>query len=161
MQNLINQQTVLENKWAIITDYESELPSGNILIEASHWLENKEALSSRSDIGLFLNPDTDLSAFGDDLNRFDVIAVNFPAFADGRGYSLARLLKERYAYKGEIRAVGDVLLDQLYFMKRCGFDTFLLKDGLDPEKALEYFSVFSEPYQLAYDVQTPLFRRRA
>jgi uncharacterized protein (DUF934 family) len=161
MQNLINQQTTLENKWQIISDFKAELPPGNILIEAGYWLENKTTLSSRTDIGLYLNGDADLDALKDELNKFEVIAVNFPAFADGRGYSLARLLKERFNYQGEIRAIGDVLLDQLYFMKRCGFDTYLLKDGLEAEKALQYFATFSDPYQLAYDVKTPLFRRKA
>ena len=161
MQNLINQQSILEDIWQIVVDTESELPQGNILVEAGYWLENQASLTGRSDIGIYLNGDADLESFKDQLNNFDVIAVNFPAFADGRGYSLARLLKERYNYQGEIRAIGDVLIDQLYFMKRCGFDTYLLKDGLEAEKALQYFATFSDPYQLAYDVQTPLFRRKA
>lgn len=161
MQNLINQQSVLENTWQIVIDQESELPQGNILVEANYWLDNQAELSGRTDISIYLNGDADLEALKDQLDNFKVIAVNFPAFADGRGYSLARLLKERYKYQGEIRAIGDVLIDQLYFMKRCGFDTYLLKDGLEAEKALQYFSTFSDPYQLAYDVQTPLFRRKA
>lgn len=161
MPSLINQQSALENNWSIVSDYEAELPTGNILVDSQYWLENQEALSDRKDVAIYLNGDADLEQLKPYLNNFDVIAVNFPAFADGRGYSLARLLKERYDYKGEIRAIGDVLLDQLHFMKRCGIDTYLLKDGLDAEKALNYFATFSDPYQLAYDVQTPLFRRKA
>ena len=161
MQNLINQNSTLENNWQIVVDQASELPQGNILVEASYWLKNQSELSKRPNVGIYLNGDADLESLKDVLDSFEVIAVNFPAFADGRGYSLARLLKERYHYKGEVRAIGDVLIDQLYFMKRCGFDTYLLKDGLEAEKALQYFSTFSDPYQLAYDVQTPLFRRKA
>ncbi|WP_283786513.1 DUF934 domain-containing protein [Bermanella sp. WJH001] len=161
MQNLINQNSTLENNWQIVVDQASELPQGNILVEASYWLENQSELSKRPNVGIYLNGDADLESLKDVLDSFEVIALNFPAFADGRGYSLARLLKERYHYKGEVRAIGDVLIDQLYFMKRCGFDTYLLKDGLEAEKALQYFSTFSDPYQLAYDVQTPLFRRKA
>ena len=161
MQNLINQNSTLENNWQIVVDQASELPQGNILVEANYWLENQSELSKRPNVGIYLNGDADLESLKDVLDSFEVIAVNFPAFADGRGYSLARLLKERYHYKGEVRAIGDVLIDQLYFMKRCGFDTYLLKDGLEAEKALQYFSTFSDPYQLAYDVQTPLFRRKA
>lgn len=161
MQNLINQNSTLENNWQIVVDQASELPQGNILVEASYWLENQSELSKRPNVGIYLNGDADLESLKDVLDSFEVIAVNFPAFADGRGYSLARLLKERYHYKGEVRAIGDVLIDQLYFMKRCGFDTYLLKDGLEAEKALQYFSTFSDPYQLAYDVPTPLFRRKA
>lgn len=161
MQNLINQNSTLENNWQIVVDQAPELPQGNILVEASYWLENQSELSKRPNVGIYLNGDANLESLKDVLDSFEVIAVNFPAFADGRGYSLARLLKERYHYKGEVRAIGDVLIDQLYFMKRCGFDTYLLKDGLEAEKALQYFSTFSDPYQLAYDVQTPLFRRKA
>ncbi|MGR6873867.1 DUF934 domain-containing protein [Pseudomonas sp. HK3] len=161
MPNLINQQSTLENKWVVVTDYDAALPQGHIIVDSSYWLANKDALSAHTDIAIYLNGDADLESLKDDLARFDVVAVNFPAFADGRGYSLARLLKERYDYQGEIRAIGDVLLDQLYFMKRCGIDTYLLKDGLEAEKALQFFATFSDPYQLAYDVKTPLFRRKA
>ncbi len=161
MQNLINSTSILENNWEIVSDYEAALPSGNILMDVDYWIANKEQLNSRNDIGLILKGDSDIESIKNELDQFEVIAVNFPAFADGRGYSLARLLKERYNYKGEIRAIGDVLIDQLYFMKRCGFDSYLLKEGLDAQKALAYFSTFSDPYQLAYDLPTPLFRRKA
>ncbi|NVK37650.1 MAG: DUF934 domain-containing protein [Gammaproteobacteria bacterium] len=161
MQNLINSTSTLENNWEVISDYEAALPAGNILIDIEFWLAHKSELQNRTDIGVILKGDSDLVTIKDDLARFPVIAVNFPAFADGRGYSLARLLKERYSFEGEIRAIGDVLIDQLYFMKRCGFDTYLLKDGLDANKALNYFATFSDPYQLAYDLPTPLFRRKA
>lgn len=161
MPNLINQEATLENNWVTIEDYESELPAGQIIIDSAFWLENQAKLEGRKDIALLLKGDADLEALKPFLNSFDLIAVHFPAFADGRGYSLARLLKERYDFKGEIRAVGDVLIDQLHFMKRCGFDTYDLKEGLSAEKALNYFSTFSDPYQLAYDVQTPIFRRKA
>ena len=124
-------------------------------------MENKAALTERGDVAVALDAGADLEDYAGDLANLPLIAVEFPAFTDGRGYSLARLLKERYNYKGEIRAIGDVLIDQLHFMKRCGFDTFLLKDGLDGEKALNYFATFSDPYQTAYDEKAPLFRRKA
>ena len=161
MPSLINQQNTLEDSWTVVSDYDTALPAGKILVDSQYWLDNQETLSARGDVAIYLQGDADLEALKTCLDQFKVIAVNFPAFADGRGYSLARLLKERYDYQGEIRAIGDVLIDQLHFMKRCGFDTFSLKDGLEAEKALNYFSTFSEPYQLAYDIQTPLFRRNA
>ncbi|MAA70795.1 MAG: oxidoreductase [Bermanella sp.] len=161
MPSLINQTNSLENTWQTISDYNEALPEGNILVAAQYWLDNQVALCERGNVSIIISGDTDLDALGAHLNKFEVIAVSFPAFADGRGYSQARLLKERYNYQGEIRAIGDVLLDQLHFMKRCGFDTFDLKDGLEAEKALQFFDTFSDPYQLAYDVKTPLFRRKA
>jgi uncharacterized protein (DUF934 family) len=88
------------------------------------------------------------------------IAVNFPSFGDGRGYSIARLLRERYAYKGELRAVGEVARDHLHAMAQCGFDAFQLRAGEDPQEALKAFGDFSEHYQATTAQPVPLFRRR-
>ena len=161
MQNLINLTDVLENNWVIVSDVEAPLPEGKILVPGDYWLENRETLKARKDVGVLLLGDANPLDFADDISSIELFAVNFPAFADGRGYSIARLLRERLDYQGEIRATGDVLIDQLNFMKRCGFSTFLLKEGLSGEKALDYFATFSDPYQLANDLPTPLFRRKA
>nr|WP_252971485.1 DUF934 domain-containing protein [Marinobacter sp. DS40M8] len=95
------------------------------------------------------------------VNELPVIAVNFPKFSDGRGYSIARLLRERLSYRNELRAVGDVLLDQLQFMKRCGFDTYVLRADKDINKAARCLNFFTQGYQAATDTDEPLFRRRA
>ena len=160
MQKLINQSAILDNNWAFIESVESALPAGSIIIPASYWLENKASLASRTDIGIWLDSDAEIELYIKEIAELPLIAINFPAFANGRGYSLARLIKERTEFKGELRAIGDVLLDQLFFMKRCGFNTFLLKEGLSAEKALEYLETFADPYQLAYDKPSPLFRRK-
>ena len=86
--------------------------------------------------------------------------VNFPQFTDGRGYSIARLLRERYGWRGELRAIGDVLRDQLFYLSRCGFDAFALRDDQDPHAALTAFDDFSEAYQASVERPQPLFRRR-
>lgn len=161
MQNLINLTSVLENNWSIVSDTDAPLPAGNILVPGDYWLENRDALITRKNVGVLLFGDANPLDFADDISSIELFAVNFPAFADGRGYSIARMLRERLNYQGEIRAIGDVLIDQLNFMKRCGFSEFLLKDGLSGEKALDYFATFSDPYQLANDLPTPLFRRKA
>lgn len=111
--------------------------------------------------GVWLDSHEDVEAIAGDLEHFAVIGVNFPKFTDGRGYSTARLLRDRYAYRGEIRAIGDVLQDQLFYMKRCGFDAFALREDKDIEAALSGLNVFSETYQAAVDQPQPLFRRRA
>jgi uncharacterized protein (DUF934 family) len=96
-----------------------------------------------------------------DLDYFVVIAMHFPKFVDGRGYSTAALLRQRYGYQGELRAVGDVLHDQLFFLKRVGFDCYALKEGKDTAHAIETgFTTFAEPYQGATDQPLPAFRRR-
>ncbi|MEM8120240.1 DUF934 domain-containing protein, partial [Morganella morganii] len=87
-------------------------------------------------LGVWLDADEEPESIAGDLDRFQVIAVNFPAFTDGRGFSSARLLRERYGYKGEIRAIGDVLRDQLFFMRRCGFDAYAIRADRSPEDAL-------------------------
>lgn len=161
MQNLINQESILENNWTIITDESGDFTQANIMIPAYYWLENQDVFSGRNDVSIWFAGDAELSDFKGLLNKVSVIGVNFPAFADGRGYSLARLLTEREGFTGELRAIGDVLIDQLFFMKRCGFNSYLLKDGVNAEKALNYFSTFNEPYQLAADIKEPLFRRKA
>jgi uncharacterized protein (DUF934 family) len=88
------------------------------------------------------------------------VEVNFPKFGDGRGFSIARLLRERHGYRGELRAVGHITRDLLFFLERCGFDAFELRDGEDPHEALASFEDFSESYQASIATPVPLFRRR-
>ena len=99
-------------------------------------------------------------AIAADLEHLALVAVHFPKFSDGRGLSTARLLRERYGYEGEVRAVGDVLRDQLPFLERCGFDAFALRDDQDPVAALAAFADLSDAYQGTVTEPLPLFRRR-
>jgi uncharacterized protein (DUF934 family) len=96
---------------------------------------------------LVLGPTEDLEQAAPSLARARVVAVSFPRFADGRGYSIARLLRERYGYRGELRAVGEVARDHLWLMARCGFDAFELRAGEDPEEALTAFDDFTVSYR--------------
>jgi uncharacterized protein (DUF934 family) len=107
-----------------------------------------------------LQPTDDPAALADGIGGITTIAVNFPSFGDGRGYSIARLLRERYGYKGELRAVGEVARDHLHAMAQCGFDAFQLRAGEDPQEALKAFGDFSEHYQATTAQPVPLFRRR-
>ena len=109
---------------------------------------------------LRLEPTDDPASVADRLGQAARVEVNFPKFGDGRGYSIARLLRERYGYRGELRAVGDVLRDQLLFMKRSGFDSFSLREDQDPDEALAAFNELSEEYQASTTQPQPLFRRR-
>jgi uncharacterized protein (DUF934 family) len=108
-----------------------------------------------------LEPTDDPAAIAARLSEISLIEINFPKFGDGRGFSIARLLRERYGYKGELRAVGEVARDHLHYMEQCGFDAFLLREGEDVEDALAAFDDFSEHYQASVKQPTPLFRRRA
>jgi uncharacterized protein (DUF934 family) len=109
---------------------------------------------------LRLEPTDDPASVADRLGRVARVEVNFPKFGDGRGYSIAKLLRERYGYKGELRAVGEVVRDHLYYMENVGFDAFLLREGEDPIEALTGFEDFSEAYQATATRPVPLFRRR-
>ena len=97
-----------------------------------------------------LEPKDDPAAVAGQLATAARIEINFPKFGDGRGFSLARLLRERYGYQGELRAVGDVFRDQLFYMESCGFDAFELRDGEDPAASLSWFDTFSGSYHKSY-----------
>ncbi|MEO1017051.1 MAG: DUF934 domain-containing protein [Pseudomonadota bacterium] len=92
--------------------------------------EDRDRLVRRAyPLGVKLTPDDPIEAIEDWLGHLDLVALEFPKFTDGRAYSSAQILRQRYGFKGEIRAVGDVLVDQYQFMRRCGFNTFLIVEG--------------------------------
>lgn len=98
---------------------------GAVIISLDQWQAHRAALEHRTDpLGIRLGSDEKAERIADDLAHFDLIALDFPIFRDGRAYSTARLLRDRYHYTGELRAVGDVLLEQLHFMQRVGFDSY-------------------------------------
>ena len=109
---------------------------------------------------LRLEPNDDPADFADRLGRVARVEVHFPKFGDGRGFSIGRLLRERYGYKGELRAVGHLTRDHLFFLESCGFDAFELRAGEDAHAALAAFDDFSESYQASVKCPLPLFRRR-
>ena len=107
-----------------------------------------------------LEPTDDPAALAARLPGLKAIAVRFPKYGDGRGYTIGRLLRERYGYKGELRAIGAVARDHLPLLERCGFDAFELREGEDPVEALRGLDDFSEAYQASAEQPVPLFRRR-
>ena len=117
------------------------------------------ALLARGGVGVWLAPAEDPYTIAGDVASLRVIAVDFPAFTDGRGYSTARLLRERLGYAGELRAVGDVQRDQLHYLSQVGFDAFAVAEGRDVDAALASLRDFSDGYQ-ATNARTPWFRRR-
>lgn len=136
-----------------------EVPAGRVIVPSTVWLAQREQLAARADVGVWLASDQLATSIQDDLPRFAVVAVDFPKFTDGRGYSIAYNLRKRLGYTGELRAIGDVLRDQLFQMQRCGFDAFATRQDRNIQDALKGLSVFSETYQAAVDQPLPLFRR--
>ena len=168
MAQLIKNGIVAVDPWKTLEINEGEtaetvaLPAGDLIVPLAVWEARQPELAGRERLGLLLQPDDQVETVAADLPRFAVIAVNFPKFVDGRGYSTAALLRQRYGYTGELRAVGNVLHDQLFFMKRVGFDSYALLDGKNAAYAIEAgFTSFSDAYQAATDEPQPHFRRRA
>lgn len=165
MQQLIKGDALIKETWHLLpaeTTLDGLSNSDDLIVPLNLWLDHSHALKARDGgLGVWLNSDEEVEAIADDLEHFQVIALNFPVFSDGRSYSNARLLRDRYGYKGEVRAIGDVLRDQLFLMKRCGFDAFVIREDRNAEEALESLKDFSEVYQAATDQPLPLFRRRA
>ena len=109
--------------------------------------------------GVWLEPDDDPALAVEFFPQLALIGVHFPKFTDGRGYSTAVLLRTRYGWRGELRALGDVLQDQLHALRRVGFDSFALRADRDPQSALRGFTPFSDAYQGSVDQPLPAFRR--
>ena len=168
MPKLIKNAAIVEDHLQLLKLAEGQsaesiaIPETPTLLPLAVWLARKdEIVASGAAHGVWLDASEGPEAIAADLDRLAVIGVNFPKFTDGRSYSTARLLRERYGFQGEIRAIGDVLQDQLFFMKRCGIDAYALREDKDFEAALLSLRDFSESYQAATDQPQPLFRRRA
>lgn len=138
---------IVEDRFVRVED-EAALPeSGGVLVSLTRFLAEKDSLLSREDgVGVLLEPDESPKEIEADLGRLSLVALDFPVFSDGRAYSSARLLRERMGYEGELRAVGDVLCEQLTFMLRSGFDTF----EMSSPKALEEFASVLKEVRFVY-----------
>jgi uncharacterized protein (DUF934 family) len=158
---IIKNGALVDDAWQQVSDA-AELPSsGAVIVSLERYIEQRAALQARPEgVGIRLRSDQAAQLVAPYVAELPVISIEFPTFKDGRGYTTARLLRERFGYVGQLRAVGDVLRDQLFYMTRCGFDAFELKAGKDAVGALDSFRDFSVTYQGAADDPRPLFRRR-
>ena len=167
MAKLIKNRALANDEWVLvqeIADPQTLLQDCEqaLILPLPFWLEHRDALCQRqARKAVWLDSHELPEALGEDLHGFELIALRFPVFSDGRAYSSARELRQNLAYKGELRAVGDVLRDQLFYMARCGFDSFALREDQNPEHALTAFDDFRDAYQSCVDCPDPLFRRRA
>ncbi|NIZ03370.1 DUF934 domain-containing protein [Thalassospira lucentensis] len=165
---IVKNDTVIEQEW-ITVDAEGDLPASdeNLIVPLARFKEQREDLIGRNGgLGVLLNPGDAPEDLADDLDRLSIITVNFPAYTDGRGYSYGRVLRERMGFKGELRAVGDVLRDQLLYMHRCGFDSYDLNvDGetalTKVRAALKEMSVYYQPTGDGRATAASLRERRA
>lgn len=160
---VIKAGKVLEDNWQRIASPEQEqvLEDGDWIVPLDYWLVNRERLRDRKGkVAVCLNGDDNLEDLSDSLGQLELVALEFPKFTDGRSYSHARILRERHRYRGELRAVGDVLRDQLFFMQRCGIDAFQVREDKDAEDAVKGLSDFTVKYQAAADGSPPVYKLR-
>ena len=160
MPNLIKNNVIGVDAWEVVAQDETATNSDQIFLPLSQIDNVKALIASGKEAGVWLDSDTDYEQLTAISKEVSVIAINFPKFADGRGYSLARILRDQCKYTGEIRAIGDVLLDQVFYMSRVGFDAYSLRDDKDAQKVQAMLETFTDSYQISVDQPTPLFRRR-
>lgn len=156
---LVKDGQITDNNYQIIDSVDDLAEGKTPIVKASAWLEDASAFASFASIGILLAPGDEPALIADSLDSFSVIAVDFPKFADGRGYSTARELRETYKFEGEIRSVGDVLLDQLYYMKQVGFNAFAVREDIPLERALESFKDYQADYLGPTFNHNPWFKR--
>jgi uncharacterized protein (DUF934 family) len=163
---IIKGRAVVADDWSVLRLDEGdapetvEIPAGKVIVPLKVWQAQRETLLGRAGaVGIWFASDEQAHSVKDELDKFAVIAVDFPKFSDGRGYSIAFNLRKRLGYTGELRAIGDVLRDQLFQMFRCGFDAYATRQDRSITDALKGLTVFSETYQASVDQPLPLFRR--
>ncbi len=165
MANIIKGRAVVADDWIVIRLSEGEsatdivLPEGKLIVPLPVWQRRHDELSQRPATGVWLTDTDEPELIAEDLSLFQVIAIDFPTFANGRGYSSAALLRTRYGYRGEMRAIGDVLRDQIFYLARVGFDAFAVRPDRSIDEALAALNDYSVTYQCSSDRSEPLFRR--
>lgn len=162
---IIKNKAVVSDDWIILRLSENEtpesvtVPAGKIIVPLKVWQAQRATLQNRAELGVWLASNERPEELKGEMEKFAVIAVDFPKFADGRGYSIAYNLRARLGYVGELRAIGDVLRDQMFYMQRVGFDAFAPRPDKNIHDALKGLTDFSETYQTSLDQKLPLFRR--
>jgi uncharacterized protein (DUF934 family) len=165
MPKLIKDGAIIEDSYVFVSPAEDgslNLPAAPVLVALNTWLAHRAALLAHPHAkGVQLAPDEFAETLANDLDKLELIAIAFPAFADGRGYSTAALLRGRLGFKKELRAVGDVFKDTLFYQQRCGFNAFAVKEGKSLDDALQALQTFSRPYQGTAEEPGLLFRTQA
>jgi uncharacterized protein (DUF934 family) len=150
---------VNDDRWTLIREMEADLPEGPLILPLARWLIRRIDHNLALD-AVWLGPDDEVESLKPWLNVLPLIALDFPSFRDGRAYSQAYLLRTRFGWQGELRAIGDVLRDQLSHMRQCGFDAFAVREDKSVEDALKGLAGMSVLYCRSVIEPRPLFRRR-
>lgn len=161
MAQLLKDAQIIDNHWTRVESDSASLPAGDIVVHHTTWQQRQaELIDHQGAVGVWFDGDEEIENFVDTIINIPLIAINFPKFVDGRGFSVARLLRERYGYTGELRAIGHFIRDQLFLLQRCGFNAFQFDHDIDLQQAAKSLSDFTDSYQVAVDQPQPLFKRR-
>jgi uncharacterized protein (DUF934 family) len=156
--NRNGELTPFEWQQAVKETAGTEIQNGGWLLPTAQFIQMQDNLPSNT--GVVIHPDDDLESLEQIINNAAAVAIDFPSFTDGRGFSTARMVRSRLNFKGELIAVGQFMLDQLHYLKRCGFDAFAVSDDAKVQTLLDNLSDFSDAYQASADEPLPLFQRR-
>lgn len=166
MREIIKDKAVVGDDWTVLPLIDGDapetvvVPAGKTIVPLAVWLAQRAKLLQRADIGVWIASHERPEVLKEDVAKLPVIAVDFPKFSDGRGYSIAYNLRARLGYAGELRAIGDVLRDQMFYMQRVGFNAFATREDRNIHDALKSLFDFSDAYQASLDQKMPLFKRQ-
>jgi uncharacterized protein (DUF934 family) len=162
-RRLLKGDRIVSDEWIVVDDelQPSTLPTGPVIWPVNLWLAHRESLLERAaPAAIWLDGDAEPDGIAPYLGELSLIAIRFPSFNDGRALSLAVLLRTRFGFGGELRAIGAVHEDLIHYMRRCGIDSYLLREGADVEVAQRSFRAIGEAYQGSVIDPQPRFRRR-
>tara|TARA_R110000824_G_scaffold366730_2_gene555700 strand:+ start:231701 stop:232207 length:507 start_codon:yes stop_codon:yes gene_type:complete len=158
---LIKNDAFITDEWTTLGDDDALPASGPVIVSLERFNTDQNALLARKDkLGIRLKSGQEPTPIADYLDRLDLVALEFPTYRNGRAYSYARMLRDRFGFKGEVRAVGGVLRDQFNYMKRVGFDALEVGDDITPEAYADALATFTYAYQTSADGKTPVLSLR-
>jgi uncharacterized protein (DUF934 family) len=150
MRKIIKQREVIADPWRYA---EEDADASALIVSLTQWQADRDVLlASGKQLGVKIGPADKVEVLAQDVSKLALIALEFSGLAEGRGYSQAHLLRRRYGFTGELRAMGKIQRDQLFYMARCGFDAYELPEGTDLDVALSAFDDYSVAYQPGIDV---------
>jgi uncharacterized protein (DUF934 family) len=160
---ILRRGEIAEDNWTLVEDGTTQIESsgGNVIVTLGRWRAEREALlAAHAAVGVLVPNTTDIEAVYAEMADRPLIALQFPAFTDGRALSQATVLRKRLAFKGELRAVGDVIRDLVFWLGRCGFDSIVPRQDQSLEGCRAALRELTVAYQAAADDHTPVWMRR-
>jgi uncharacterized protein (DUF934 family) len=159
MRKIIKQREIVADNWRYA---EEDANASSIIVSLTQWQADRDTLlASGRQLGVTLGPADKVETLAADADKLALVALQFGGMGEGRGYSQAHILRRRYGFKGELRAIGKIQRDQLFCMARCGIDAYQLPEGADLEVALTAFDDYTVAYQPGIDVDSVHLKRRA